>query len=165
MSGGQGKRNFFIMAQECLSLAFFTFMCVLMVLQLLSRYVLRSPLLFTEEFSRLSYVWVAFLGMAVAHHRRDHIRVDLFLNLLPPGGRRAAEAILDLASCAILAYLGWWGVKYMDFNQWNVAASMDIPLYYVYASFPAGCALAIANILGGLPGRLRAGGQGAESPR
>lgn len=147
MNDKQPKQNIFFRLQEYLSLAFFTVMCVLMVLQLMSRYIFSSPLLFTEEFSRLSYVWVAFLGMAIAHRRRDHIRVELFFNMLPPGARKVAEVIINLCCCVILAYLGYWGVEYMIFNQWNVAASVDFPLYYVYAALPVGCLLAIVNIV------------------
>ena len=147
MSDNQVKPNIFFRLQEFLSLIFFTAMCCFMVLQLLSRYIFSSPLLFTEEFSRLCYVWVAFLGLAVAHRRRDHIRIDLFLNMLPSGMKKAVEAIIELACCVILGYLGYWGVEYMIFNQWNVAASVDLPLYWVYAAMPVGCALGIINIV------------------
>lgn len=141
------KPNIFFRLQEYLGLILFTGMCVLMALQLLSRYIFSSPLLFTEEFSRLAYVWVAFLGMAVAHRRRDHIQIDLFKNMLPPAARKGLDALIQLASIVILAYLGYWGIEYMVFNQWNVAASVDFPLYYVYAAMPVGCALAIVNIV------------------
>lgn len=133
--------------QEYAGLALFFLMGLLMILQLLSRYVFSSPLLFTEEFSRLAYVWVAFLGMAVAHRRRDHIRIDLFTDMLPAGVKKALDIATQLVCLLLLAYLCYWGVEYMIFNQWNVAASVNFPLYWVYAALPVGCALSIVNIV------------------
>lgn len=147
MNDRKSKVGIFFRAQEYLSLLFFAIMCVLMVLQLLSRYIFSSPLLFTEEFSRLCYVWVAFLGLAVAHRRGDHIKIDLFMGILPPAARKAVEGVINMACIVILAYIGYWGVEYAIFNQWNVAASVDFPLYYVYAALPVGCALGIINIV------------------
>lgn len=147
MSDKGRKSNMFFRVQEYAGLALFFLMCLLMILQLLSRYVFSSPLLFTEEFSRLAYVWVAFLGMAVAHRRRDHIRIDLFTDMLPAGVKKALDAVTQVVCLLFLAYLGYWGVEYMIFNQWNVAASVDFPLFWVYAALPVGCALSIVNIV------------------
>lgn len=147
MSKKDRREHIFFRFQEYISLLMFAIMCVLMVLQLLSRYVFSSPLLFTEEFSRLCYVWVAFLGMAIGHHRMDHIKIELFSNMLPPSARKYLIFCVDLLCIAFLAYLGWWGIEYMIFNQWNVAASVNFPLYYVYASLPVGALLGIINII------------------
>lgn len=145
--------SFFFAAQNWVSMAFFTVMCALLVLQLASRYLFSKPLLFTEEFSRFCYVWIAFLGMAIAHKRGDHIKIDLFVGLFPPGVRRVLTALVDIISLAMLAYLAYWGVEYMLFNEYSVAASVDFPLYYVYAALPVSCALAVVNIAGRLFGK------------
>ncbi|MDR1518691.1 MAG: TRAP transporter small permease [Planctomycetota bacterium] len=149
----------FLALQEWLGLAFFAVMCVLLLLQLISRYFFSRPLLFTEEFSRFCYVWIAFIGLAVAHRRNDHIRIDLFVGWLPERARRIWEAAVAVASIAILGCLGWRGVEYLFFNAYSVASSVDFPLYYVYAALPAGCVLGIANLACRLFARPRDGGR------
>ncbi len=149
MEEKKSNPHFFFTAQEWLSLAFFTVMCGLLVLQLASRYLFSRPLLFTEEFSRFCYVWIAFLGLAVAHRRKDHIRIDMFVNMLPAGLRRVVERAVDVVCIGLLGYLGYWGVEYMIFNEYSVAASVDLPLYYIYAALPIGCLLGIINIVCG----------------
>lgn len=148
----------FLALQEWLSLAFFAGMCTLLLLQLISRYLFSRPLLFTEEFSRFCYVWIAFIGLAVAHRRNDHIRIDLFVSRLPKRTRRAWETAITVVAIAILGWLGWWGVEYLFFNAYSVASSIDFPLYYVYAALPAGCALGIANLAVRLFARPSGGG-------
>lgn len=149
MEENKPKRGFFYAAQDYLSLGFFAIMCFLMLLQLASRYLFSRPLLFTEEFSKFCYVWVAFLGLAIGHRRdrNDHIRVDLFANMMPPAVKKAADIAVSLISIAILAYLTYWGVEYVEFNEYSVAASVNFPLMYVYAALPVGCALGIVNIV------------------
>ncbi|MDR2392094.1 MAG: TRAP transporter small permease [Planctomycetota bacterium] len=159
MAEEKSGKSIFPALQEGLSLAFFAGMCVLLLLQLISRYLFSRPLLFTEEFSRFCYVWIAFIGLAVAHRRNDHIRIDLFLNWLPERARRAWETMIAIVSMAILGYLGWWGVEYLFFNAYSVAASVDFHLYYVYAALPAGCALGIANLAVRLFARPSGGGR------
>ncbi len=149
------KRSLFDRAQDGLSLAFFAGMCVLLLLQLASRYVFNRPLLFTEEFSRFCYVWIAFLGLAIGHRRdrNDHIRVDLFAAFMPAGAKRAANVLISLLAVVLLAYLTYWGIEYLAFNEYSVAASVNFPLVYVYAALPVGCVLGILNIVRGFLGK------------
>lgn len=149
------KRNLFYRVQDGASLLFFALMCVLLLLQLASRYVFNSPLLFTEEFSRFCYVWIAFLGLAIGHRkdRDDHIRVDLFTMFMPEAVKKAAKVFISLVSMALLVYLTYWGIEYVRFNEWSVAASTNFSLMYVYAALPVGCALGVINILCGLLGK------------
>jgi TRAP-type C4-dicarboxylate transport system permease small subunit len=141
--------------QDHLSLAFFAVMCVLILLQLASRYVFNRPFLFTEEFSRFCYVWIAFLGLAIGHRsdRNDHIRVDLFSMFMPPWMKKAARYFIAAVSIVLLVYLTYWGIRYLEFNQYSVAASVRLPLVYVYAALPLGCVLGVVNIVCGLLGK------------
>lgn len=147
MDENKPKPGLFYSAQNYLSLTLFAVMCVLLVLQLASRYLFSRPLLFTEEFSRFCYVWIAFLGLAIAHRRDDHIRIDLFANMLPSGVKRVLDKVVGILSIVMLAYLCYWGIEYLEFNSYSVAASIDFPLIYVYAALPVGCALGIVNII------------------
>ena len=52
-----------------------------------------------------------FLAMSLGQARRRHIRVEIVLNALPPGLRRAAEAFSVLCSIALFALIAWFGWK------------------------------------------------------
>lgn len=149
------ERNLFYRLQDHLSLAFFAVMCFLLLLQLASRYVFNNPLLFTEEFSRFCYVWIAFLGLAIGHRsdRDDHIKVDLFTMFMPGWAKKAANILVSLVSLALLAYLTYWGIEYVRFNEYSVAASTNFSLMWVYAALPIGCVLGVVNIVCKLLGK------------
>ncbi len=145
MNEDKPKTNRFIAGQSYISLFFFAIMCILMLLQLGSRYIFARPLLWTEEFSRFCYVWIAFIGMGIAHHRQDHIKIDLFAVILPESVRKFLGKIVDVVTIVILAYLCYWGVEYLFFNEYSVAASIEFPMNYVYAALPIGCVFGIYN--------------------
>ena len=48
-----------------------TFMTVLVLIQVFSRYVLNSPVAFTEELVRYSLIWTGFIGAAYAFSTRE----------------------------------------------------------------------------------------------
>jgi TRAP-type C4-dicarboxylate transport system permease small subunit len=56
---------------------------VVMVLQVSCRYVLGSPLVWSEEVARYLYIWVCFLGAPIALRRGNHIAITLFVDWLP----------------------------------------------------------------------------------
>ena len=50
------------------------------LLQVFFRYFLNSPLIWTDEFSRLSFCWFTFMGSALASHDDKHLEVNFFFN-------------------------------------------------------------------------------------
>ena len=58
-------------------------MIVTVCLQVFFRYVLEQPLSWSEELARYAFVWLSFLGAAMALGKRLHFGVDYFVNKLP----------------------------------------------------------------------------------
>jgi TRAP-type C4-dicarboxylate transport system permease small subunit len=128
--------------EELITVFFLFIMCVFVLLQLFSRFILNSPLLFTEEVSRYSYVWITFIGLSLATKTGDHIKVDFFMGLLPRAARVVIERIVNTISFLILLYLCYLGLRFLAFSGMNESAALKIPLNFVYVSLPLGCLLA-----------------------
>lgn len=73
----------------------FAFMCLFVLVTIVFRYVLRQPISWTEEASRYLMITGIFVAMPVAVRSHVHLGVDLFINLLPKGGKRFAEFFSD----------------------------------------------------------------------
>ena len=66
-----------------------TFMTVLVLIQVFSRYILNSPVAFTEELVRYSLIWTGFIGAAYAFSTREHMSLTLIRGAhRPAGGHR-----------------------------------------------------------------------------
>ena len=84
---------------------------VLVVLQVVAREIFVAGLPWADEMSRWAGLGVIFLVVPLIALHGAHVRVDMFLNLLPPRGRRALQAIdewLAVAFCALLLVAGWY---------------------------------------------------------
>jgi len=70
---------------------------------------------FTEEFSRLFFIWGIFLGAAVAVKRDVHLAVDIFVKKLRTGGKLKMGLVLfkHLCMLTVATLLVVFGLKYV----------------------------------------------------
>jgi len=59
------------------------FLMVLVMLEVLARYVLQSPLSLADELGGYMLVSIAFVGLGYTWKENGHVRVELVVNLLP----------------------------------------------------------------------------------
>ncbi|MDI2098924.1 TRAP transporter small permease [Ruicaihuangia caeni] len=89
--------------------------CVLMVavfflilIQVFSRYVLNSPLPWSEELSRFLFIWLVFASATFVMARRRHISVVLFgskrIGARAVSIAEALASVIVIAGCAVMAY-------------------------------------------------------------
>ena len=74
------------------------------------RYVLNAPLSWTEQVSRILFVWSVFAGAAVLYRHVLHIAIDMFVVMLPRPLQKALAAInhaLMLFVSVMMLIFGW----------------------------------------------------------
>ena len=78
------------------------------LLQVFFRYFLKSPLIWTDEFSRLSFCWFTFTGSALASHDDKHLEVNFFYNKFSSKAKKAVHifnhSLIFVFSCFLLYY-------------------------------------------------------------
>jgi TRAP-type C4-dicarboxylate transport system permease small subunit len=109
-----------------------------------SRYVLQATFQWYDEVARLCFVWIIFLGSAVAVRRRLHFRMHLVLDRFRPGPRRAAERLITLAVIAFGAILVAGGIGIAPIAHRQVTDALEISQLWFFAALPVGGALMIA---------------------
>ncbi len=118
-------------------------MVAVTLLQVFCRYVLNASLLWPEEVARWLFVWMVFLGMAIAVRRNAHIRIDMFLEMMPPRARGAFEFLthaLTVTACLAIAIQGW---ETANHNASQVASALELSFKYEYMAVPAGALMAL----------------------
>jgi TRAP-type transport system small permease protein len=89
-------------------------MVVLVFGNVVLRYALNTGITYSEELSRIFFVWLTFLGAVVAMREHAHLGVDSLLRRLPP---RAAQAAVLLGHALML-----WATWLMISGSWAQAA-------------------------------------------
>jgi TRAP-type C4-dicarboxylate transport system permease small subunit len=81
---------------------FISIMFVSVCLQVFFRYVLEKPLSWSEELARFAFVWLSFIGAAMALGKRLHFGIDYLVNKFPP---RFGAALEFGTSCLVLIFV------------------------------------------------------------
>ncbi len=100
------------------------------------RFILHSPLSWTEEVILVCMVWMCFLGASVATKHNEHIFIDFVVTLVP---RRLARVmgIVSMALIeAVLIILVWQGILLVERTQEVTTIALGIPTMYMYAAIP-----------------------------
>jgi TRAP-type C4-dicarboxylate transport system permease small subunit len=69
------------------------------------RFVLDQSLAFSDELARFLFIWVIFLGAALAHLHREHISVDLFVLRLPARLQSVVTVVQELLILGLMVAL------------------------------------------------------------
>jgi len=118
--------------------------------QVFFRFVLQSPLAWTDETARYAFIWMVFLGSAVAVKKKTHIRVDLLEMLIKKQKvREIIEFInwcLFLAFSLITVFIGI-GVTNGLLRFPYGSPALGIPMFWVFLSLPVGMGLTSFRII------------------
>ena len=112
-------------------------------LQIVYRYVLDNPLVWTEEAARLIFIWLVFLGSAYAASSSSHLRLDLFGDNAPRRLRSFAALAGGVGAViysAIVVYSGW---KIVELTASRSLPGTGLSYVWFHAAAPIGAALTL----------------------
>lgn len=126
---------------EAASVALGVLLFAMLIWQVVTRYLLDDPSLYTEEAARYLYVGVVFLGAAAAVRTRSHIGMPFLAERLPPGLRLGLGLFTQALTLGFCAAVTLWGVRAAA-REWDLPSmAMEIPTGMVLAVIPLSMAL------------------------
>jgi TRAP-type transport system small permease protein len=100
---------------------------VLTIAQVFFRFVLDSPLIWSEELARILLVWTTFIGAVVVCWDGTHLNVDVFFIKLPPGPRRWVRAFNALMAILFLTILAYFGIPIVEIAMMTDTGALELP--------------------------------------
>ena len=111
------------------------------------RYAANDPIGWTEQVSRILFVWMTFLGAAVLYRQRMHIAIDMFVNLLPGPSQKFLYWAVEFAVLVFVLVFFTFGLK-LSLDTWdNTYGALDITPATFYLAAPVSSALIIIYFL------------------
>jgi TRAP-type C4-dicarboxylate transport system permease small subunit len=132
---------------DWLLIALFVLIFALVLAQVVFRYVLNNPLVWSEELARLAFVWVAMLTWGLGARRRSHIAVTFIPDMLPRTPRLLLAMLVQALIVVFCAILAWHGVTLTARNTDMSLVTLDIPYAIVYIVVPLGAAIVVLYCL------------------
>ena len=108
-----------------------------------SRYVLQATFRWYDEVARLCFVWIIFLGAAVAVRRSTHFRVHLLVDRLGTRARRITDTLVTLIVIAFGLVLVAGGIRMAPIAHRQLTDALELSMLWFYAALPVGGALMI----------------------
>ena len=93
-------------------------MVLLVALQVLLRYVFNTSLGWTDESSRLAFVWSIFLGIPLGIRRGSHIGIEFLTARLGAFSRDSLARAMALLGAALMALVSWQSAR-IAWEQWD----------------------------------------------
>jgi TRAP-type C4-dicarboxylate transport system permease small subunit len=148
---------------DALLIFLFLLIFTLVLVQIVCRYVLNSPLVWSEELARFAFMWLGMLAWSLGSRRRSHIAVTFFADLLPAGARLALAVAVQASIVLFCALLVWHGVTLAQRNAGLPAVTMPVSFALVYAIVPVGAATMILYAIAAICDLLISGRADARS--
>ena len=123
-------------ALDLVAVALFAAMFGTIIVQIVLRYAFNAPLVWTDEFASYLFVWISFLGFAMATRKRIHVGIGLVADRLPVRGRRLLLGFWCVATIAVALILLAVGVVITRRNADVQMVSLDYAIWPVYLVVP-----------------------------
>jgi TRAP-type C4-dicarboxylate transport system permease small subunit len=94
---------------------------VMVAAQVVFRYALKEPIVWSEEFTTLCYQWLSYLGAALAVRYRAHYGVDFVVRFLGPRSKRLLEWLEHIVV--------WLLALFMMVYGWRIVESSAMQMY------------------------------------
>jgi len=109
---------------------------VLVLVQVVSRYALGSPLSWSEEVASFAFAWLIFIGGTVGVREGDAPALRVLVQRLPKRAGAAADALGGILGAALSLYLVWYGAQASIELMAQMTPATQIPLGYVMLVIP-----------------------------
>jgi len=109
---------------------------LLTLFSVLSRFILKMPISFSEEVGRFLFIWMSYFGAAITMRKNEHIKLDLFQGKLSPKAYAVLQTFVFALIATFCVVLSIMGTKQLETAFMQTAPVSRISLGVVYSIIP-----------------------------
>src|SRR6201995_3298717 len=111
---------------------------VILFAGVVSRYVMHSPLIWSDELASILFLWLAMLGAVVAFRRAEHMRMTAVVASASPRMRAYLDVVATCAALAFLLLVIWPAYDYAYEESFITTPALQIPNIWRAIALPIG---------------------------
>ena len=123
--------------EELVSSTALVVMIGIITINVLCRYIFRSPIHWAEELAVISLAWATFIGSAVCYKRQAHLGMDFVISHLPRKGRRFMQQLITLLLFCFFVFITYLATDFALSAQ-KTTPYFKLNYGYVYISVALG---------------------------
>ena len=122
---------------------------IIVAMQVITRYVLKIPLPWSEEIARYMFLWLTWVGAAYATKERRHVNIDIVYSRLNRFGQTVCTIISTVVWIVFLCVMSYLSLKLTlsVASGGQIAIGSGLPMWVPYASIPTGMILMVFRLL------------------
>jgi TRAP-type C4-dicarboxylate transport system permease small subunit len=122
-------------------------LAVVVFIQVFNRFVLQTPLAWSEDLAMLLYQWVVFVGAALGVKRMRHFGIELVVRQFPDRWRHRIELVSPLVMLVVAVVMIVQGWTMLGFNRNRTFATMDLSYTWAFLPIPLSGVLIIVYLI------------------
>lgn len=131
-------KQFFISVLKWVVTAMLLVMTSVTFAQIISRYFLQYPLVWSEELSLLLMVWITFLGSVLILERQEHISIDALVEYFSESVQDTVRVIGYLLVLIFNAVLTYGGFLMVSTTKESITSALKISVAWQYGGILVG---------------------------
>lgn len=133
---------------------------LVLLANVISRYLFDAPLFFAEELALLLLVWMGYLAVSYSVYRREQIGMGLVVDTLSEKNKRLVAIVVDLILIAISVILLWAALQWLQSSSifFQRAVTLNVPKWPFYLVIPLFWLLMLVHLIDHLLERVTASG-------
>lgn len=144
----QNKKSCIEKSLEYMVIITFIVLISVVFLQVFARFFLPKTPSWTEEASRLFFIYSVCFGAPLALKRGEYVRVDILVTMLPENLQDILDGIVYLILTVLFLILAYFGYIFGSLGFTQTSPAMRLPMYIPYMSIGiSGLFLTIYGIL------------------
>ena len=134
-------------------------LCVIVALQVFTRYVLNKSLSWTEEFSRYVFIWGTYFSVSISAYYGRHIRVSAHISVLPKLLQKIILTLADIIWLCFNVVVIFYSIRFnlSMFEYPLLSETAGFNLVWIYMIIPIGFALLTVRVVVNMIKRIRTG--------
>lgn len=113
--------------------------------QVLFRYFLNTPLIWSEELARYIQIWITFLAIGFGLRYKSHIAMTIVIQRIQERAQAVIRVVINLFLIVVFAVFFTGSLDFVSSQNQILSSAMKIPMSWVYISIPISCGLFIIH--------------------
>lgn len=120
--------------EDIIASIFISITTVLVIINIILRYIFNSGLVWSEEVATGCFVWSVFIGAVAVFKHRGHVGVDLIVKRLPQAMQLGVRLITDLILVVLNGYMAYLSVLYIQTSYTKMTPVLGVSSAYISSS-------------------------------
>lgn len=122
--------------EEWIGGTLFIAMFVVLVLQIVARQILDSPLIWSEELARLIFVYIGMLGISMGIRSQSHVMIDFIYARLPEKIQKVVFTVIQILIFFCITSFIYFGYLLIEKKADIELVSLGISAKWMYIALP-----------------------------